>query len=151
MQRMSEEAFTSLGLSPPKAYLLAARLRHGATTQHYSSEKQKASTENAAWMDRVLEMMARLEILGEDGIHANFVELAAKTNHGNILKKLQDDEDKIKELVSTAKSERKEGFLTCRTCKGTKVDVDQMQTRSADEPMTLFALCTECGTRWTMK
>ena len=148
---MSAAAFEDLGLSAPQAFLLSARLKHDTSSQYYPSDKHKTSAENCAWMDRVFHMMSRIELMGKDGIHASIQELSSKTMHGNVLAKLQEDEEKIKELVTTARNERKEGFLTCRTCKGTKVDVDQMQTRSADEPMTLFALCTECGTRWTMK
>lgn len=32
-----------------------------------------------------------------------------------------------------------------------KVCVFQVQTRSADEPMTTFVLCNECGNRWKVK
>ena len=36
----------------------------------------------------------------------------------------------------------------CRKCKSTKCTYYQMQTRSADEPMTTFVTCLECGQRW---
>jgi DNA-directed RNA polymerase subunit M/transcription elongation factor TFIIS len=42
-------------------------------------------------------------------------------------------------------------FLKCRKCKGTAIDVEQKQTRSADEPMTVFCMCRTCGTRFVMK
>ena len=38
--------------------------------------------------------------------------------------------------------------FTCRKCKGNKCTYYQMQTRSADEPMTTFVTCIDCGTRW---
>lgn len=38
--------------------------------------------------------------------------------------------------------------FTCRKCKGNKCTYYQMQTRSADEPMTTFVSCIICGTRW---
>ena len=39
--------------------------------------------------------------------------------------------------------------MFCRSCKRkTKCDYYQMQTRSADEPMTTFVTCLECDTRW---
>jgi transcription elongation factor S-II len=37
---------------------------------------------------------------------------------------------------------------TCRKCRSTKCSYYQMQTRSADEPMTLYISCLDCGTRW---
>lgn len=40
-------------------------------------------------------------------------------------------------------------MMNCRTCKKqTKCDYYQMQTRSADEPMTTFVTCLECHKRW---
>ena len=44
--------------------------------------------------------------------------------------------------------ENYEGLLTCRKCKSKKTDYTQMQTRSADEPMTTHAQCFDCGHRW---
>jgi transcription elongation factor S-II len=38
--------------------------------------------------------------------------------------------------------------FTCRKCKSNKCTYYQMQTRSADEPMTTFVTCLECGQRW---
>lgn len=38
--------------------------------------------------------------------------------------------------------------FTCRKCKSKKCTYMQMQTRSADEPMTTFVSCLECGCRW---
>jgi len=38
--------------------------------------------------------------------------------------------------------------FTCRKCKSKKCSYYQMQTRSADEPMTTFVGCLECGCRW---
>jgi len=40
-------------------------------------------------------------------------------------------------------------FLWCSVCKKkSKCDYYQMQTRSADEPMTTFVNCLECDRRW---
>jgi DNA-directed RNA polymerase subunit M/transcription elongation factor TFIIS len=38
--------------------------------------------------------------------------------------------------------------FTCRKCKSNKCTYYQLQTRSADEPMTTFVTCINCGTRW---
>ena len=40
------------------------------------------------------------------------------------------------------------GEFTCGKCKSTKTSHYQMQTRSADEPMTVFISCLKCGNRW---
>lgn len=39
-------------------------------------------------------------------------------------------------------------LLQCSKCKKKNCTYNQMQTRSADEPMTTFVLCNECGHRW---
>ena len=41
-----------------------------------------------------------------------------------------------------------EGLFQCRKCKSRKTRYYQMQTRSADEPMTTFVTCLQCNTRW---
>jgi len=38
--------------------------------------------------------------------------------------------------------------FTCRKCKGNQCTYYQMQTRSADEAMTTYISCIQCGTRW---
>jgi transcription elongation factor S-II len=38
--------------------------------------------------------------------------------------------------------------FTCRKCKGNQCTYFQMQTRSADEPMTTYIFCIICGNRW---
>ena len=36
----------------------------------------------------------------------------------------------------------------CRKCKSNNCSHYQLQTRSADEPMTTFVNCIECGHKW---
>ena len=38
--------------------------------------------------------------------------------------------------------------FTCGKCKSNKCTYYQLQTRSADEPMTTFVTCINCGNRW---
>lgn len=38
--------------------------------------------------------------------------------------------------------------FTCRKCKSNKCNYFQLQTRSADEPMTTYVTCVNCGNRW---
>ncbi len=40
------------------------------------------------------------------------------------------------------------GGFRCSKCGGEKTTHYQMQTRSADEPMTVFITCLKCGKRW---
>lgn len=41
--------------------------------------------------------------------------------------------------------------LECGRCKKKKVSYTQAQTRSADEPMTTFCECMNCGNRWKVR
>jgi hypothetical protein len=41
-----------------------------------------------------------------------------------------------------------ESILTCGKCKQRKVDYYEKQVRGADEPMTIFAHCLNCGNKW---
>lgn len=45
-------------------------------------------------------------------------------------------------------NEVKDGMFTCGKCKSRKTTYFQLQTRSADEPMTTFVRCVNCGNRW---
>jgi len=48
----------------------------------------------------------------------------------------------VKEIVV------EDGMFKCGKCKSMKTVYYQMQTRSADEPMTTFVTCTNCEARW---
>ena len=50
-------------------------------------------------------------------------------------------EDKKKNMSTT-------DIFECRKCNKRKCSVYQMQTRSADEPMTTFVNCLTCGASW---
>jgi DNA-directed RNA polymerase subunit M/transcription elongation factor TFIIS len=41
-----------------------------------------------------------------------------------------------------------EGLFKCGRCKSMKTTYYEMQTRSADEPMTVFVSCHNCGKNW---
>ncbi|BAT22216.1 putative transcription elongation factor SII [Yellowstone lake phycodnavirus 1] len=46
------------------------------------------------------------------------------------------------------KDEDYTGMFKCGKCKSVKTTYYQMQTRSADEPMTAFITCLNCSNRW---
>jgi len=68
------------------------------------------------------------------------------------------DHDKWSELIEIKSKRDKNKFetnvaaatdtFTCRKCKNNQCTYYQMQTRSADEPMTTFCQCIICGNRW---
>ena len=52
------------------------------------------------------------------------------------------DDNKQEETVESS------GLFKCAKCKHRKTTYYSMQTRSADEPMTNFITCLNCGNRW---
>ena len=46
------------------------------------------------------------------------------------------------------KDDNFKGMFKCSKCKSDKTTYYQMQTRSADEPMTTFVTCHNCSKRW---
>ena len=46
------------------------------------------------------------------------------------------------------REENIEGFFECRKCKKKNTSYYQLQTRSADEPMTTFVTCHNCELNW---
>ena len=51
-------------------------------------------------------------------------------------------------ITQEATEERGDGMFQCGRCKSKKTEHTQKQTRSADEPMTIFIYCNGCGNRW---
>lgn len=60
-----------------------------------------------------------------------------------IVAKTKRDKNKFESNISASTD-----TFTCRKCKGNQCTYYQMQTRSADEPMTLYISCVLCGNRW---
>jgi len=58
----------------------------------------------------------------------------------------------IKEGIDASRLAIREGtktdLLKCGKCHKKNCTYNQLQTRSADEPMTTFVMCNECGHRW---
>ena len=55
-----------------------------------------------------------------------------------------------KKLAALGKENNQQGstFFKCSKCRQNNCVYFQMQTRSADEPMTTFITCLNCGNRW---
>jgi len=85
-----------------------------------------------------------IETLGVDGfVNSSPVE-RNPTMWGDVLQKALEKDKAKYAKKATANIE-----LWCRSCKKvSKCDYYQVQTRSADEPMTTFVTCLECDTRW---
>ena len=57
--------------------------------------------------------------------------------------KTKRDKNKFETTISASTD-----LFTCRKCKGNQCTYYQMQTRSADEPMSVYISCILCGNRW---
>jgi transcription elongation factor S-II len=59
-------------------------------------------------------------------------------------------EQKIKRDASkfTTNIQASTDMFTCKKCKSKKCTYYELQTRSADEPATIFVTCLDCGKHW---
>ncbi len=58
---------------------------------------------------------------------------------------------KIKEdakILASDPDKIPDGAFECRRCKSMKTTYYQLQTRSADEPMTTYVTCLRCNNKW---
>lgn len=51
-------------------------------------------------------------------------------------------------LLASDPTQVADGVFQCKKCKSMKTTYYQMQTRSADEPMTTFVSCLNCNNNW---
>ena len=52
--------------------------------------------------------------------------------------------------LRTVEDQAMRGGIVCRACNKATVIVQQKQTRSADEGMTVFCSCRTCGKQWRL-
>jgi len=79
--------------------------------------------------------------------------LASMTSEEMASDDIKKQRDKfVKEGIDNSRLAQVEGtktdLLKCGKCGKRNCTYNQIQTRSADEPMTTFVLCNECGNRW---
>jgi transcription elongation factor S-II len=70
-------------------------------------------------------------------------ELQPEKWKARIEEKMKRDKNKYETTMEAATD-----TFTCRKCHEKKCTFYQLQTRSADEPMTTFVQCLTCGNRW---
>lgn len=92
---------------------------------------------NAALLDRVLELQrtGRLAELPRMHPHELF-----PAHWKTIIDKKENTETSLKNLPTVHLPD-----MTCRKCKGVDYYYFSMQTRSGDEPETIFLTCSNCG------
>jgi len=67
-----------------------------------------------------------------------------------VWKELLDMKYKRDKILYETKPEAMTDQFKCGRCKKRKCSYFELQTRSADEPMTIFITCINCGKRWKM-
>jgi transcription elongation factor S-II len=90
-----------------------------------------------------IEQIRSGQILSQNFAYMTHQELNPTKWKELIDKKMIIDKNKYETNVEAATD-----TFTCRKCKSNKCTYYQLQTRSADEPMTTFVTCIDCGCRW---
>ncbi|KAI4503716.1 hypothetical protein M0802_001119 [Mischocyttarus mexicanus] len=152
--------------------LLAAALRvDGKTVDGCASPEELAeeleeaiyaefkNTDNR-YKNRVRSRVANLRDVKNPNLKTNFIVGAITPARLAVMTAEEMASDEIKQLREQFKKEAindaqlatvqgtKTDLLKCGKCKKRNCTYNQVQTRSADEPMTTFVLCNECGNRW---
>lgn len=152
--------------------LLAAALRVDgkvidscASPEELAEELEEAiyaefkNTDNR-YKNRVRSRVANLRDVKNPNLRTNFLVGAITPARLAVMTAEEMASDEIKQLREQFKKEAindaqlatvqgtKTDLLKCGKCKKRNCTYNQVQTRSADEPMTTFVLCNECGNRW---
>lgn len=112
------------------------------------------------YKNRVRSRVANLKDAKNPTLRTNFIsgaitaqKLAKMTPEEMASDEMRKLRDKfVKEAISDAQLATVQGtetdMLKCGKCRQKRCSYNQIQTRSADEPMTTFVLCNNCGNRW---
>ena len=65
-----------------------------------------------------------------------------------IWKSVYDEKEKRDKVLYEVNKDMATDIFTCSRCHKKECTYYQLQTRSADEPMTTFVTCLNCGKRW---
>ncbi|XP_061249608.1 transcription elongation factor A protein 3 isoform X1 [Bos javanicus] len=121
---------------------------------------QELKSTDMKYRNRVRSRISNLKDPRNPGLRRNVLSGAISTG---LIAKMTAEEmasDELRELRNAMTQEAirehqmaKTGGTTtdlfqCSKCKKKNCTYNQVQTRSADEPMTTFVLCNECGNRW---
>lgn len=92
----------------------------------------------------------RLSVLRGDLAPEKIAKMTADEMASDELKKEREKftREAINDHQMTLTTGTKTSEIKCPACKKYNVTYNQIQTRSADEPMTTFCFCNECGKRW---
>ncbi|KAJ1848252.1 transcription elongation factor TFIIS [Coemansia sp. RSA 2708] len=125
-------------------------------------EFEKAGSTSSAYRARIRSLCHNLKDKKNPDLRVNVIEgtisaerFCSMTSEEMASKELRDEIEKMKEenlfkAKGAKPPEATSSEFKCGRCKQRKCTYFQMQTRSADEPMTTFVTCTVCEHRWKM-
>lgn len=140
---------------------------HGIPAWSYANGQTLFATSrpevhSRAWMSSYLGLVQKAEVMmahkamrhkleehASYFLQASDAELEAMSEYGRWKDAYLQELTRSKQVLQERETETGE-FIQCNRCKSHAVDTEQKQTRSADEPMTLFCMCRKCGLRFTM-
>ena len=117
----------------------------------------------APYLNRVLEIIHNLKdekneefreniingkIKPEELCTMNSLDMLSKNKQKEIEKEKEKKVDEVRTDWQEKHGQVTEGVYKCRVCGGRKTIQHEQQTRSADEPMTLFITCLNCKNTW---
>ena len=158
MQDKAQNIFTNM----VKCKILAKKLEEGVynyTVKEANSRKVMATFDNVyfrlIYTDRLRMIWLHLkkhndqiELLKNNKIS---IEQFSDSTHQELEPTLWKPFIERKQMIDKNKYENPKKIsseFTCRKCKSNNCSHYQLQTRSADEPMTTFVSCQDCGHRW---
>mmetsp|Transcript_38306 Transcript_38306/g.43743 ORF Transcript_38306/g.43743 Transcript_38306/m.43743 type:complete len:297 (-) Transcript_38306:1158-2048(-) len=156
---LNSEAFNSVCISCATEIEVAIEKKHGRDHSDYKSKarslvfnlKKNGSLRNQLLMGATtsseLISMASEDLATSEKTKERDAEVS-KLRDSRLLDWDQKNENKINEMCGIKGDLLQASLFTCGRCKSIKTTSTQKQTRSADEPMTVFVLCLNCGNRW---
>jgi DNA-directed RNA polymerase subunit M/transcription elongation factor TFIIS len=108
---------------------------HGLLAEFKRGTSQLAERLKKKELDSTKLAFYTSDVLDPNGPYSQAIFLAKKKDNDRERMKAEENEDYV-------------GQFKCGKCKSVKTTYDQLQTRSADEPMTTYVTCLGCSNRW---
>ena len=124
-------------------YWAEPRFRYRYTTRALSLELNLKNPKNPVLKQRVLSGELGVKKLVNLTHQEMFPELWEQAYQKVAVRQLRRE-------APNAAIDAPDGAYTCGKCKSKKTVYTQVQIRSADEPMTIFCTCLQCGKNWKM-
>jgi len=93
--------------------------------------------------DDILTMLKSKELLAQSFATMTHQEMNPDHWHDLLEQKMKRDANKF-----TTNIQASTDMFTCKKCKSKRCTYYELQTRSADEPATIFVTCLDCGKNW---